>query len=90
MSSSITCRRFVARNIDINGEEAVISENYMTNFRQIVPLFAARFSGDFADAEAPGDDSCKHYELARMQSTRPVTVSCMGYCSCLTEPRAIY
>jgi len=31
----------------------------MTNLRQIVPLFAARFSGDFADAEAPGDDSCK-------------------------------
>jgi len=65
-------------------------QNYMTNLRQIVPLFAARFSGDFADAEAPGDDSCKHYELARMQSTRSVTVSFMGYCSCLTELRAIY
>jgi len=25
MSSSITCRRFVARNMDINGEEADIS-----------------------------------------------------------------
>jgi len=32
-------------------------QNYMTNLRQIVPVFAARFSVDFADAEAPGDDS---------------------------------
>jgi len=65
-------------------------QNYMTNLQQIVSLFAARFSGDFADADAPGDDSCKHYEFARMQSTRSVTVSCKGYCSCLTELRAIY
>ena len=59
MSSSITCGRFVARYMDINGEEAVISAKKMTNLRQIVPLFAARFSGDFADAEAPVDDTCK-------------------------------
>jgi len=39
-------------------------QNYMTNLRQIVPLFAARFSGDSGDAEATGDDSCKHYDLA--------------------------
>jgi len=32
----------------------------MTNFRQIVPIFAARFSGAFADAEAPCDESGKH------------------------------
>jgi len=60
MSSLITCGRFVARNMDINGEEAVISPKKMTNLRQIVTLFTARFSGDFADAEAPGDVSCKH------------------------------
>jgi len=59
MSSSITCGRFVARNMDINGEEAVNSAK-TTNLQQIVPLFAASFSGDFADAEAPSDDSCKH------------------------------
>jgi len=36
-------------------------QNYMTNvFRQIVPIFAARFSGVFADVEAPGDESGKH------------------------------
>jgi len=32
-------------------------QNYMTNFLQIVPHFAARFSGVFADVEAPGDGS---------------------------------
>ena len=64
-------------------------ENYMTNLRQIVPLFAAMCSGEFADAEAPCDDSCKHKELDRMHSTRSVTVSCMGYFSCLNELRAI-
>ena len=37
----------------------------MTNFRQIVPIFAARFSGDLAEAEAPGDYSCKHQEIAQ-------------------------
>ena len=60
MSSSITCGRFVARNMDINGEEAVISAKKNDKPSKIVPLFAARFSGDFADAEAPGDDSCKN------------------------------
>jgi len=39
-------------------------QNYMTNLRQIVPLFAARFPGDFADADAPGDNRYKHLELA--------------------------
>jgi len=38
----------------------------VTNFRQIVPLFAARFSGVFADVEAPGDESGKHYEIAQV------------------------
>jgi len=59
MLPSITWRRFVARNIYITGEEAVISENYMTNIRQIVPLFAARFSGVFVDVQAPGDETGK-------------------------------
>jgi len=36
----------------------------MTNFLQIVPIYAARFSGVFADVEAPGDDGGKHKELA--------------------------
>jgi len=35
-------------------------ENYTTNVRQIVPLFAARFADVFADVEAPGDESGKH------------------------------
>jgi len=34
--------------------------NYMTNFRQIVPPFAARFSGVFADVEAPGVERRNH------------------------------
>jgi len=34
--------------------------NSMTNLRQIVPIFAARFTGIFADVEAPGDESGKH------------------------------
>jgi len=37
----------------------------MTNLRQIVPLFAARFPGDFVDADAPGDDRFKHEKLAQ-------------------------
>ena len=37
----------------------------MTNFRQIVPIFAARFPGVFADVEAPGDESGKHEEIAQ-------------------------
>jgi len=32
----------------------------MTNFRQIVPVYGTRFSGVFADVEAPGDESGKH------------------------------
>jgi len=35
-------------------------QNNMTNFLQIVPIYAARFSGVFADVEAPGDESGKH------------------------------
>jgi len=40
-------------------------QHYITNFRKIVPIFAARFSGVFADLEAPGDESGKNYELAQ-------------------------
>jgi len=32
----------------------------MTNFRQIFPLFATRFSGVFAEVEAPDDESGNH------------------------------
>jgi len=35
-------------------------ENYTTNFRQIVPIFAARFPGIFAEVQAPCDESGKH------------------------------
>jgi len=35
-------------------------QNYTTNFRQIFPNFAARFSGVFAYVEAPGDERGKH------------------------------
>jgi len=43
--------------VDINGEEAIISAKLHENFRQIAPLFASRFSGVFAEVEAPGDES---------------------------------
>jgi len=35
-------------------------QNYMTKFRQIVSLFAARFTGVFAEVEAPGGESRNH------------------------------
>jgi len=34
-------------------------KNYMTNFRQIVLTFTARFFGVFADVEATGDNNGK-------------------------------
>jgi len=37
----------------------------MTNVRQIIPIFAARLSGVFADEDAPDDESGKHYELSQ-------------------------
>jgi len=40
-------------------------QNYMTNFGQIVPPFAAGFPGVFADVEAPGDSSGKHWEFVQ-------------------------
>ena len=46
--------------MDINGEEAVISAKIHDNFRQIVPLVAARFSGVFAEVESPGDENGNH------------------------------
>jgi len=56
----------------------------MTNFRQLVPLFAARF---WRLCRSRGTwrrkwETTKN--LPRNQSTRSVTVSYMGYCSCLT------
>jgi len=50
----------VARNIYINGEKAVISATLHDKLSKIVPIFGARFSGVFADVEAPGDESGKH------------------------------
>jgi len=40
-------------------------QNCVTNIRQIVPHFAARFSGLIADLEAPADDSGKHWGLVQ-------------------------
>jgi len=50
-------RRFVASNIYINGEEAVISLKLHDNFRQIVPTLVVRYSGVFAEIEPNGDES---------------------------------
>jgi len=60
MSPPITCRRFVARNIYIKWRGSGHFLNCMTNVRQIVPLFADRFSVVFADVEASDDESGKH------------------------------
>jgi len=46
-------------------------QNYMTNLRQIVSLFADSFSGDFADEEAPGDDSCNTKNLPGCRGLDP-------------------
>ena len=46
--------------MDINGEEAVISAKLHDKPSTNSSTFSARFSGNLADAEAPGDDSCKH------------------------------
>ena len=35
-------------------------QNYMTNFRQIVSLFAARLSGALAEVVEPGDETGNH------------------------------
>jgi len=35
-------------------------QNYVTNLRQKIPNFTARFSVIFADVEAPGNGSGKH------------------------------
>ena len=39
--------------------------SFLQNFRQIVPLLAARFSGDFAEVEAPSAESVNHKVLAQ-------------------------
>jgi len=49
MSPSITCSRFVAINIFISGEEAVISAK--------LPIRLFDNSGVFADVEAHGEES---------------------------------
>jgi len=60
ISSSITCRRFEARNVDINGEEAVIPAKLRNKISTKVPLFAASFSVVVTEGEAPGDESWNH------------------------------
>jgi len=59
MSPSVTCSRFVARNFYKNGQEEVISSTLPNRLLELPPL-AARISGVFADAEAPGDESGNH------------------------------
>ena len=60
MSSSIAYRRIEARNVDINGEETVISAKLHDKLSTNSSLFAARFSGVFAEVETPGDEIGNH------------------------------
>jgi len=55
MSPSITCRIFVARNIHINVEEAVISAKLHDKHYTNSSTFAASFSVVIADVQAIGD-----------------------------------
>ena len=59
MLPSITCR-FVTRNIHINGEEAVIYAKLHDKLSTNSSTFVARFSGVFAEVEAPGVESGNH------------------------------
>ena len=79
----------MARNIYINGEEEVISAKLHVQRRTNSSTFAARFSGVFADVEVPDDEVGNNKKLSRMQCTRSVAVSGLGYCSCLTGFTAI-
>jgi hypothetical protein len=46
--------------VDINGEEAAISAKLHDKHSTNSSTFAARFSGVFAEVEAPGDESGNH------------------------------
>ena len=46
--------------MDINSEEAVIYAKLPNKLSTNSSTFAARFSGVFADVEAPGDESGNH------------------------------
>ena len=70
-------------------DKAFISGELQTNVRQIVPLFASRFSEVFAYAKAPFDEWVNTKKLPRVQCTRSITVFGLGYCSCLTGLRDI-
>jgi len=59
MLPSITCR-FVARIININGQEAVISAKLYDTLSTNSSTFAARISGVFVDVEALGDETKNH------------------------------
>ena len=59
MIPSITCR-LVARNVRINGEEAVISAKLYDTLSTNSSTFAARISGVFVDVEALGDETKNH------------------------------
>ena len=52
--------------------------------------FVASFSDVFADIEAPGGKVGTTNNLPLMQGIRSVTVSFLGYCSCLTGLRKLY
>ena len=58
MSPSLTCSRIVANKLlhKCPGSGHFCNTNEKT-YRPIVPTFAARISGVFADVEAPGDES---------------------------------
>jgi len=43
-------------------------QNYMTNFPQTVPHFAARFSGVLAEVEAPGGKSGNQDDVYKIRN----------------------
>ena len=50
----------MVRNIYLNGEKAVIIATLHDKLSTKIQIFAASFSGVFAEVEAPGDESEKH------------------------------
>jgi hypothetical protein len=83
-------RRFAASEIYVNGVEFFISEYYRTTFSLAVPQYTARFSGVFTYVETPGDEVGNTKNMPMKQLATYVTVSCLGYISCLTGLRSVY
>ena len=48
--------------------KSLFLQNYMTTFPQIVPPFAARFSGVLPEVEAPGDKSGNQDEVYQIRN----------------------